>query len=283
MKYPYLLFFLGGGLVSAQGVAAVEPVVAAKQADAAQASIAESTLALQQLYEALSGLKTDADIKAALPQLEKAVAAYDAAMGVLPQEVRLQDMDVTDWRAAHRRLRTLCTGDAFTELVWMNDALKYYLLLRSAYLPCYLHEETAEYILMTSSMPELAPDPAMQPYCDKVRAAAAEKHAAFMKEHADEYAGGNGADEASAIILRPLVELPQGQEDDAAERRLVSAYMRAVYPQFSAGYSSVEATPDGYLYIIMTQYPGVYENAKGKLKLITYFVYFCTKSPRKQE
>ncbi len=272
-------------MLPAQDATAVATAVSAIKADEAQARIAESTVALQQLYEVLTGLKTADDIKAALPRLEKAVADYETAMGALPQEDRLPDVDVTEWRAAHRRLRTLCTGDAFTELVWMNDALKYYLLLRSAYLPCYLDEETAEYMLMTSSMPELETDPAMQPHCDKVRAAAAEKHAEFMKAHADEYAGGNGENEKSAIILRPLTERTQGQADDeeATERRLVGAYMRAVYPQFSAGYGSVEATPDGYLYTIMTQYPGVYEDAEGKLRMITFFVYFCTKSPRKQE
>lgn len=287
MKYPYLALLLSSGLLCGQETSA-EPVsvVSAAEVTAAKACIEESTVALRNLHKVLSGLKNDEDVKVALPEIEKAIADYDTAMNALPKVWRPQDVDLVDWRRAHRALRDLCTSDEFVDLAWMNDAIKYYLMLASENLPCYLYEETAEYMMMTVSMPGEEQDPAMLPHCDKVRNAAATRHAAYMQEHADSYSGGNGADAASAIILKPLVEAGDAENQNAAEdveRKLIADYMHAVYPQFNAGYSFVQASPDGSFYIIMTQYPGVYENAQGELKLISFYVYFCTKLPDKQE
>lgn len=246
--------------------------------------IAAATKALQQLYATLLTLKEEGDIKPALPTIETAINAYDASMSAIPDTWKPQATDLKDWRAAHRALRTLCTGDDFTQLVWHSDALKYYLLLKSAHLPCYLYEETAEYMMMTASMPGMDEDPAMKPHADKVRAQAAERHAAFMQEHATEYAGGNGENTDNAIILLPLTALAEdAAPDDEVQTQLIRAYMHAVYPQFNTGYSFVEASPNGALYVIMTHYPGVYEDAEGEPRLVSFYVYFCVKSPRKAE
>lgn len=256
---------------------------ATPEQEVALTHIAVATKALQQLYATLLTLKEEADIKPALPAIEKAIDAYDESMAAIPDAWEPQADDLQEWRAAHRALRTLCTGEDFTQLVWHNDALKYYLLLKSAYLPCYLYAETAEYMMMASSMPGMEEDPAMAPHADKVRAEAAGRHAAFMQAHAAEYAGGNGKNTDSAIILLPLTALAEDAEpDDEVESQLISAYIHAVYPQFNSGYSFVRASPDGSLYVIMTHYPGVYEDAEGEPRLIFFNVYFCTKAPRKE-
>lgn len=287
MKYPYLALLLSGGLLCGQEApAAPVSVVSAAEETAAKSRIEESTAALRNLHKVLSGLKNDEDVKVALPAIEKAIADYDAAMNALPKAWTPQEADLVDWRRAHRALRDLCTLDEFVVLVWANDALMYYLLLSSENLPCYLHEDTAEYMMMSVSMPGDETDPDMVPHCDKVRNAAADRHAAYMSEHADSYSGGNGADAASAIVLKPLVAAGNDENQNGTEeleQKLIAEYMHAVYPQFNAGYSFVRASPDGSFYIIMTQYPGVYENAQGQLKLISFYVYFCTKLPDKRE
>ncbi len=247
------------------------------------AHIAAAAQALQHLYATLLTLKEESDIKPALPAIEKAIDAYDASMAAIPNTWKPQEEDLKEWRAAHLALRTLCTGEDFTQLVWHNDALKYYLLLKSAHLPCYIYEETAEYMMMSSSMPGMDEEPAMKPHADKVRAEAAERHAAFMQAHAAEYAGGNGENSDNAIILRPLTELAEDAEpDDEVQTQLIRAYMHAVYPQFNTGYSFVQASPNGAFYVIMTHYPGVYEDAEGEPQLVSFHVYFCTKAPRKE-
>ena len=285
MKYVSLFLLLGGSVLPAQGVTETAQV-AAVEADQAHTCIAAATAALQCLHENLCGLKTQADIKAALPGIEKAIRDYDTAMASVPAEWVPQESDLTDWRKAHRALRTLCTGDDFTELVWHNDALKYHLLLSSAHLPCYLHEETVEFMMMTSSGLGMESSADMKTHTDKIRAEAAPRHEEFMRSHAADYTGGNGADEASAIILRPLTETdkdPDADETEELRQRLIADYMHTVYPQFQCGYGFYEAVPDGAFYHIMAQYAGYYENEKGEPRLITFYVYFCTDLPDKRE
>lgn len=99
------------------------------------------------------------------------------------------------------------------------------------------------------------------------------------------HGGGDGHDEASAIILRPFAEHTAGadnEEADSAQKDLVFDYIKAVYPEFSCGYSSRLATPEGGLYIVMSQFPCLYTREDGELRIINYKLYFCTKAPAKQ-
>ena len=253
-------------------------------------AVKSATAALQRLHKCLSSLRTPDDAVAALLTLEGAILSYEEAMLSIPETWRLPDTEeaqqlLDGYLGALASLKECCTQDDFISLMWQSDVLKYYLLQKSPQLPCFIYEETAEYMMMMTGFSVTDSDEPCPKALEEKRAAireeAAARHAAFMQEHATEYAGGNGADAESAIVLRPVAERTEGAQQVAGETEelLISRYMRAVYPQFQSGYGFVEATPDGGFYHILAQYPGLYEAEDGSLKLATFYVFFCTSLP----
>lgn len=229
----------------AMGGTPVEP--AAPPPPAATAPVAPAPLvhvqalceALQQLENALRTISSEATAAAALPAVQAAVQDYHKSMEALSaQTLSLLEPEWAPYmercRAVYRRLRTLGEGDDFVQWVWQNEALTYHLLIASRHLPCILHEQTADYIMRFHSVGRHEAPAAARPELNRLRAASAELHAAFMAEHAAQYSGGNGADEAGAIDLRPLTEPGDTElseeERDALSRRLIGNYMRSVYP-----------------------------------------------------
>ena len=289
MKHLSLLPLLALSPLCAQEPAPVTPAAVTAPTEAQttiQGHFDASTVELRELYRLLSGIKTVAEAQALHPQLAAVVARYDACMYAIPEDTVPTDEMLKDWRAAHRELRKLCEREDFVALVWVSEPLMHVLLLQSSNLPCYLDEQTADYMMMTATnLMEEAESPRMLEACAKLRADAAERHRAFMQEHADTYGGGDGHDAASAIMLRPFSEAGASSDDeevDSAQKDLVFDYIKAVYPEFSCGYSSRLATPEGGLYIVMSQFPGLYTREDGELRIINYKLYFCTKAPAKQ-
>ncbi len=248
--------------------------------------------ALESLLTLLRKVRTDEDVAAALPEISAAVQKYHEHTQVLRSAEALPDTpeaqkQLNRIRQVFRELRQLGESDAFAELVWMNEALAYLLLIQSNRLPCLLHEETAHYIMMhlsMSSMENEAPADAQNRW-ETIRAEAAERHAAFMTANADKYAGGNGADTQSAVILLPLTEAAADadeEEYEALKKRLIADYIRAVYPQFSFSYGVVEAHPNGSFFVKEVFFPGLYTDAAGMQKVLRFPVCFrCRKARRK--
>jgi hypothetical protein len=244
--------------------------------------------ALQQLLVALRSIDSQATAQAALPAVAGAVAAYhthaaalqqaDVSPASLPPEM---EAELARCRALYTQLRQLGESDAFTTQLWSNEALIYHLLIQSPYLPCILHEETADYIIMYYAMAAHREQPkAMLPHLDKLRAAAAERHQTFLAAHPEHYSGGNGAGEQGAIVLN-LPELAD-EEREAEVTRLMVAYMRSVYPEFTFGYHTYAACPDGAFYDIQVLFPGLYTAADGTHKMVKYTIWFRTQAPRQQ-
>ena len=289
MKHLSLLPLLALSPLCAQETAPATPAAVTAPTEAQttiQAHFDASTVELRALHRLLSGIKTAEEAQALHSELAAVVARYDACMNAIPEDTVPTDEMLKDWRAAHRELRKLCEREDFVALVWVSEPLMHVLLIQSPNLPCYLDEQAADYMMMTATnMTNDEESPRMLEACAKLRAAAAERHRAFMQEHADTYGGGDGHDEASAIILRPFAEHTAGTDDedaDSAQKDLVFDYITAVYPEFSCGYSSRLATPEGGLYIVMSQFPGLYTREDGELRIINYKLYFCTKAPSKQ-
>ncbi len=257
-------------------------------------AVKSATAALQRLHKCLSSLRTPDDAVGALLTLDGAILSHEEALQSIPETWRLPATDeaqeaLNAYVGTLKALEDCCTQDDFISLMWQSDVLKYYLLQKSPHLPCFVYEDTAEYMMMTvfsaTSRDEILPK-AMAEKCDAIRAEAAARHAAFMQAHAAEYAGGNGSTAESAIVLRPVAECPEEQQqEDTSEQEsaLIGQYMRVVYPQFQSGYAFYRATPDGAFYHIMAQYPGLYEAEDGTLKLISFNVYFCSSLPDEEK
>ena len=243
--------------------------------------------ALQQLLAALRTIDSQATAQAAQPAVAGAVAAYHTYAAALQQadvspasQPPEMEAELARCRALYTQLRQLGESDAFTTLLWPNEALIYHLLIQSPYLPCILHEETADYIIMYYAMAAHREQPeAMLPHLDKLRAAAAERHQVFLAAHPEQYSGGNGAGEQGAIVLN-LPELAD-EEREAEANRLMVAYMRSVYPEFTFGYHTYAACPDGAFYDIQVLFPGLYTAADGTHRMVKYTVWFRTRAPRK--
>lgn len=270
-------------------VSASVPGIAELQTSAADSNSQAQGVqtAMKNLLQALKGINSEKSATAALPAVAAAVREYDTHMQVLrPRMNELSQQQLESLRQTYQELRTLGESDNFVQWVWMNEALMYHLLLQSAHLPCIMHEETADYMLQCLSMEANKPDDAARTHLDKWRAEAAERHTTFLAEHPADYAGGNGADDESAIILRPLVETggePDEEEQEAHADRLIRAYMRHVYPWASFGYGTWMACPDGSFYEIQVLFPGLYNKTDSEQKILKYPVYFRKKAPRQQE
>ncbi len=265
-----------------------QPLPPAATAPAAEATthLLSAIDALRALLSALQPISSEESARAALPAVSSAVKALDDSLPCLslrdtpasPREAELR-MELVK---AYQALRHLGESDDFVQWVWTNEALMYHLLLQSPAMPCIMHEETADYMLRCLSMEAHKPDAEVRPHLARLRAEASKRHAAFMDSHAPDYAGGNGADEQYAIILRPLVEAAQPLDDEAREQlaqRLMRDYMHSVYPWASFGYGTWMACPDGAFYNIQVLYPGLYTAADGAQKIIKFPVYFCQQAP----
>ncbi|MBQ3240252.1 MAG: hypothetical protein IJB00_03610 [Akkermansia sp.] len=246
--------------------------------------------ALEELLMCLRNLRTEEEVAAALPEISAAVQKYHVHTQALRAAEAVPDTPQAQQQLKRiqqifRELRKLGESDAFAELVWTSEALAYHLLIQSAQLPCLLHEETAHYIMMHLAMPRSAEAlPAQaQRQAEAIRAEAAERHAAFMAAHPDAYAGGNGADTQSAVVLLPLTEAPADDDDsDALKKRLIADYIRAVYPQFSFSYGVFEAHPDGAFFVQEVFFPGMYTDAAGEQKILRFPVCFCCRKARRE-
>ncbi len=244
--------------------------------------------ALEQLHTALSPLRAPEDLPRALPTIRAAVQAHHSSMYSLQQLAHKPD--TPEWHTQIARLRkhyrALCElgqGDDFVQLVWESEPLTYHLLLQSPYLPVFLHGETVDYILQYHSMSAHSPEPEAAPHLDRLRAQISANHITFMTAHPHLYTGGNGADEKSSIILRPLVESTaqiSDEEIDEQTAALIRDYMRAVYPQASFGFGTWMAKPNGAFYSIQVLFPGLYTTAEGRTRLLKYPVWFQTRAPR---
>lgn len=248
--------------------------------------------ALESLLSILRKLRTDEDVSAALPGISAAVQKYH----VNTQELRAAEISPDTPEAqkqlkrikqTFRELRQLGESDPFAELVWMNEALAYHLLIQSNQLPCLLHEETAHFIMMNLSMSSMDKEGAADAHnrLEAIRAEAAERHAAFMAANTGKYAGGNGADTQSAVILLPLTEAAEEtdeDESDALKKRLIADYIRAVYPQFSFSYGVFEAHPDGSFFVKEVFFPGLYTDAAGMQKVLRFPVCFRCRNARRE-
>lgn len=271
-------------LASASVPEAAEQQICATDTD----SQAQGVLtAMKDLLQALKGINSEERATAALPAVAAAVHEYDTHMLDLQQHMKkISPQHLQALRETYQELRAIGESDDFVQWVWMNEALMYHLLLQSAHLPCIMHEETADYMLQCLSMEANKPDDAARTHLDKWRAEAAERHTTFLAEHPADYAGGNGADDESAIILRPLVETdgePDEEEQEAHADRLIRAYMRHVYPWAGFGYGTWMACPDGSFYEIQVLFPGLYNKTDSEQKILKYPVYFRKKAPRQQE
>lgn len=247
--------------------------------------------ALESLLTLLRKLRTDEDVAPVLPGISTAVQKYHEHTQLLRSAEALPDTpeaqkQLNRIKQVFRELRQLGESDDFAELVWMNEVLAYHLLIQSNQLPCLLHEETAHYIMMNLSMRSKeneAPADA-QNRLATIRAEAAERHSAFMAANADKYAGGNGADTQSAVVLLPLTEDAEDadeDESDALKKRLIADYIRAVYPQFSFSYGVFEAHPDGSFFVKEVFFPGLYTDETGMQKVLRFPVCFrCRKARR---
>ena len=241
--------------------------------------------ALQQLLTSLRSIDSPSAAPAARPAVAAAVAAFHTHAEALQQVGELPATQAPEIEAQLKRcgeiyaqLRQLGESDDFVSLLWPDEALIYHLLIQSPYLPCILHEETANYIIGYYAMAAHRNRPeAMLPHLDKLRAFAAERHQAFLAAHPEQYSGGNGAGEQSAIVL----DLPELADEERAEEvnRLMVAYMRSVYPEFTFGYHTYMACPDGAFYDIQVLIPGLYATADGTHNMIKYPVWFRTKAP----
>lgn len=289
MKHMFPATCLMAALLAPASFAAAEPAPTAATAPAAVTLLQAACEALQQLETALRTISSEASATAALPAVQAAVQAYHKSIAALPDDAATPDTPeytagLKRLRTVYRRLRTLGEGDDFVQWVWQNEALTYHLLIASRHLPCILHEQTADYIMRFHSVGQQEPPAAARPELNRLRAEAAERHAAFMAEHAAQYKGGNGADAAGAIELRPLTE-PGGkelteEEQDALSGRLIGDYMRSVYPWAGFGYGAWMACPDGSFYSIQVLFPGLYTNEQGVQKMLKYPIYFRTRGPR---
>ncbi|MBQ7024548.1 MAG: hypothetical protein IJN29_13275 [Akkermansia sp.] len=280
-----LLFSLGALLSTATEPPALPPVATATAAESTT-HLQSAIDALRALLSALQPINSEESARAALPAVSAAVKSLAASLPYLSQrevpassreaELRMELLQV------YRALRHVGESDDFVQWVWMNEELMYHLLLHSPAMPCILHNETADYMLRCLSMGAHKPDAEVRPHLARLRAEAAERHAAFMASHAADYAGGNGADDKHAIILRPLVQSAQPLDDEAREllaQSLIRDYMHSVYPWASFGYGTWMACPDGAFYSIQVLYPGLYKAADGEQKIIKFPVYFCQKAP----
>ncbi|MBR5888807.1 MAG: hypothetical protein IKY92_02045 [Akkermansia sp.] len=271
-------------LASASGQEAAEQLTSATDATPQAQGV---QTAMKNLLQALKGINSEESATAALPAVAAAVHEYDTHMLVLRQHVKeIPPQHLQSLRETYRELRTIGESDDFVQWVWMNEALMYHLLLQSAHLPCIMPEETADYMLQCLSMEAHHPDEAAGAQLETLRTEAAERHAAFMAAHPADYAGGNGADTTSAIILRPLVENAGSQDDEERSEqssRLIRAYMHQVYPWAEFGYGTWTACPDGSFYETQVLFPGLYNRSNGEQKVLKYPVYFRLKAPRKQK
>ncbi len=248
--------------------------------------------ALESLLTLLRKLRTDEDVAAALPGISAAVQKYHEHTQLLWSAKASPDTPDAEKQynrimQVFRELRQLGESDDFAELVWMNEALAYHLLIQSNQLPCLLHEETAHYIMMHLSMhgTEKEMPAEAQNQLVTIRAEAAERHSAFMAANADKYAGGNGADTQSAVVLLPLTEAAEDadeDESDALKKRLIADYIRAVYPQFSFSYGVFEAHPDGSFFVKEVFFPGLYTDAAGMQKVLRFPVCFRCRNARRE-
>ena len=256
-------------------------------------AVKNATAALKRLHQCLSSLRTPDDAVGALLMLDGAILAHEEALLSIPETWCVPATEEAEQaRSAYvealNALEECCTQDEFISLMWQSDVLKYYLLLKSPQLPYFIYDETAEYMMMMTGVSVTDGDEtrskALEEKCAAIREEASGRHVAFMQEHAAVYAGGNGANAESAIVLRPVAERAEGTQlvEEETKDALISRYMRAVYPQFQSGYAFVEATPEGGFYHIMAQYPGLYEAEDGSLKLAVFCVVFCSSLPDKK-
>lgn len=248
--------------------------------------------ALESLLTLLRKLRTDADVAPALPGISTAVQKYHEHTQLLRAAKASPDTPDAEKQynriiQVFRELRQLGESDDFAELVWMNEALAYHLLIQSNQLPCPLHEETAHFIMMNLSMSSMDKEGAADAHnrLEAIRAEAAERHSAFMAANADKYAGGNGADTQSAVVLLPLTEAAEDadeDESDALKKRLIADYIRAVYPQFSFSYGVFEAHPDGSFFVKEVFFPGLYTDESGIQKVLRFPVCFCCRKAHRE-
>ncbi|MDO5449846.1 MAG: hypothetical protein Q4F30_03040 [Akkermansia sp.] len=108
------------------------------------------------------------------------------------------------------------------------------------------------------------------------RAEAAQRHAAYLADHADTCAGGDGSTPEQAV---EMLQFTGGKlniyYDSMQLRAQLRAYLRAVYPQFSRIYSEQLRSADGTRYVACTLFPGqTVTDMQGISHMVVFKVWF---------
>ena len=102
-------------------------------------------------------------------------------------------------------------------------------------------------------------------------AKAAERHADFLRAHANRYSGGDGSGAGAAILLHLEEEAAKNEQ---AEVELIRAYLSTVYPCTCTTYVTCMALPDGPTYITPVRFLGLYTSPDGSQQLMRQVIWF---------
>lgn len=275
------LLFSAAGLITADEPALHELQTQTRQAEMYMNAMG-AVAALTELNSILIGLETVEDIQVAMPAINAAVESYDNYVHALPEECNPPTSPEWDncfetWAAQNKILREICETEGFIELLGSHEGLMYHLLLHSQYLPVFVDDSTAEYMLMSVTDPDIQRPAVVGEKVSALRAEAAEKHRAYMVEHEEVVSGGNGVDVAHAIVLNTASQKERSAELVEEQGKQIEAYVSAVYPQCNRGYTFRIFTPDGASYVVFMFYAGLCADEDGQYYLINLPIYFRTK------
>ena len=264
-----------------------EPGLQELQSETVQAEMYMNAMgavaALAELNSVLIGLESPEDVQAAMPAIDAAVEAYHHSVHALPEECNPPSTPEWDscfeaWAAQNKALQGICESEEFIGLLGGHEGLMYHLLLHSVYLPVFVEDSTAEYMLMGVTDPDNVRPSVVCTKVAALRAEAAERHSAYLAEHVDEVSGGDGADAANAIVLKSATQKERSAELVEEQGAQIADYVTAVYPQCNRGYTYRLFTPDGASYVVFMIYAGLCADEDGTLYLVNLPIYFQTKA-----